>query len=290
MVISKEQNSDIILYLPESLEEALEVISKEDTIILAGGTDLMVRRKRPSGLIPKFDKNTVFIANLQELKKIYIEREYLNIGTACTFSKITDSELVPEYFKVVIKDIASPAIRNTATIGGNVCNASPAADILPLLYALEAELVVQNTKGKRVVFIEDFIAGPGKHILGSDEVLREIRIPIVNFNKYYYKKVGTRKATAISKLSFIGFIAVDQDIIKDVRIAFGAVAPTIVKSKKVENELIGQNINEISNMSEDIIEEYSDLINPIDDQRSSKEYRKQVAKNLLIDFLGLNKE
>ena len=287
MVISKEENSNIILYLPESLKEALEVISREETIILSGGTDLMVRRKRPSGLIPRFDKNTIFVANLAELKKIYTLRNYLHIGAACTFSEISNYELIPDYFKIVIKDIASPAIRNVATIGGNICNASPAADILPLLYALEAELVVGSLKGDRIIFIEDFIVAPGRNVLGSDEILKEIRIPIVNFNEYYYKKVGTRKATAISKLSFIGFINVEEDVIKDVRIAFGAVAPTIVKSKKMENELIGKNINNLDEISEELIEDYSDLINPIDDQRSNKNYRKQVAVNLLKDFLKL---
>ncbi|MBC2580381.1 xanthine dehydrogenase family protein subunit M [Clostridium sp. DJ247] len=275
----------MVNHIPKDLEEALSIINKEETIILSGGTDLMVRRKRPAGLIPSFDKSTVFISHLKELKKIYIDEKFLYIGAACTFSEIRESKLVPNYFKEVIADIASPAIRNIATIGGNICNASPAADILPLLYALESELVVKSVEEERIIPIKDFITGPGKHIMKKNEILKEIKISLVDFNKYSYKKVGTRKATAIAKLSFIALAKLNNRIIDDIRISFGAVAATIVKSKDVENKLIGKSIKDVDLIKDEIINEYSKLINPIDDQRSNKRYRKQVSINLLKDFL-----
>lgn len=272
-------------YIPKDLEEALAIIDKEDAIVIAGGTDLMVRRKRSSGLMPNFDKTTVFISRLQELKNIKKEDNFLIIGAACTFTEIAESNLVPDCFKEVISDIASPAIRNIATIAGNICNASPAADILPLLYALEAELVVKSIAGERIIPIENFIIGPGKHILNKNEIVKEIKIPLVDFNKFYFKKVGTRKATAISKLSFVAFAKINDDIIEDIRISFGAVAPTIVKSKELENKVVSKNVNDIKLIKDQILNDYSLLINPIDDQRSNKKYRKQVSLNLLNDFL-----
>lgn len=272
-------------YIPKDLEEALNIINKEETIVIAGGSDLMVRRKRPSGLLPNFDKTSVFITRLKELKKIYKEGNFLMIGGGCTFTEISESNLVPDYFKDVIGDIASPAIRNIATIAGNICNASPAADILPLLYALEVKLVVKSISEEKIIPIEKFIVSPGRTVLNKNEIVKEIQIPLSDFNKFYFKKVGTRKATAISKLSFVAFGKVNDDIIEDVRIAFGAVAPTIVKSKDIENKIINKNIVDIKSIKDDILNDYSILISPIDDQRSNKEYRKQVSLNLLSDFL-----
>lgn len=278
--------SSIMTYIPKDLEEAIDIINKEDAIILSGGTDLMVRRKRSSGLIPNFDKNTVFISRLKELKNLYKDDKFLSIGAACTFCEIEENNLVPYYFKEVIAELASPAIRNIATIGGNICNASPAADIVPLLYALEAELVLKSVGGERIVYIKDFIIGPGKHVLCKNEILKEIKIPLIDFNKFYFKKVGQRKATVISKLSFIAFAKLNSIIIEDIRISFGAVAPIIIKSKEIENKLIGKSIKDIDLIRGKVIDEYSKLINPIDDQRSNKKYRKQVALNLLKHFLS----
>lgn len=272
-------------YIPKNLEEALDIIDKEDAIIIAGGSDLMIKRKRPSGLLPNFDKSTVFISRLKELKKIYKEDNFLIIGAACTFTEIAESDLVPDSFKEVISDIASPAIRNIATIAGNICNASPAADILPLLYALEGELIVKSVNEERIIPVEKFITGPSKHTLNKNEIVKEIKIPLESFNKFYFKKVGTRKATAISKLSFVAFARVNNDIIEDIRISFGAVAPTIVKSKDIENRIVSKNVNDIQSIKDSISNDYSELINPIDDQRSNKKYRKQVSLNLLNDFL-----
>lgn len=285
MVDNNINKKDIVTYIPENLKEALEILDKDEVIILAGGTDLMVRRKSPTGLIPRFDKNTLFINNLKEIKNVYKDNNYLNIGSACTLSQISSSNVVPDYIKTVLSDFASLGIRNVATMAGNICNASPAGDTLPLLYALDAKLSVKSLKEKKIIDIKDFITAPGKNILGKNEMVTEIKIPIEDFNKFYYKKVGTRKATAISKLSFVGFAAVQNNIIKDIRIGFGAVAATVVKSDKLENKIKGKTLEELSLVNNDLINEYSKLITPIDDQRSNKKYRKKVALNLLTYFL-----
>lgn len=285
-MVDNENKKEIITYMPENLQEALDILDKDEVIILAGGTDLMVRRKSPSGLIPRFDKNTLFVNNLRELKNIYKDDSYINIGAGCTLSQISDNNIIPDYIKMVISDFASLGIRNAATMVGNVCNASPAGDTLPLLYALNAKLVIKSLKEEKVVNINDFIIGPGMHILNKNEMVTEIKLPLESFNKFYYKKVGTRKATAISKLSFVGIAKLQGNIVEDIRIAFGAVAATIVKSGSLESKLKQKTVEEIASIKEDIAVEYAKLITPIDDQRSNKEYRKKVSINLLIDFLG----
>ncbi|WP_010236987.1 FAD binding domain-containing protein [Clostridium arbusti] len=285
MVDNNINKKQIVTYMPENLQEALEIIDKDEVIILAGGTDLMVRRKSPSGLIPKFDKNTLFVNNIEELKNINKDDNYINIGAGCTLSQISDNSIIPDYVKEVISDFASLGIRNAATMVGNICNASPAGDTLPLLYALNAKLVIKSLKEEKIVDIKDFITGPGRHILNKNEIVTEIKIPLENFNKFYYKKVGTRKATAISKLSFVGIARLKANVVEDIRIAFGAVAATIVKSDDLEKRFVGKTLEEINSIKGDITDEYAKLITPIDDQRSNKNYRKKVAINLLNDFI-----
>lgn len=274
--------------IPQSISEVLSFISKNEAIILNGGTDLMTRKKTWSGVAPSFDRPVMFINSLRELKNITIEENKLIIGSACTFSQLEKNLIVPEYLKVVIREIASPAIRNIATIGGNICNASPAADILPPLYALGAKVVLTSENKERIVAIKDFILSPGKNILTSKELLKEVIIEDFQRKNFYYHKLGTRKSTALSKASFIGFYDVDNNVIKDIRVAFGSVAPTIICNRDLELDFIGSSIQDMKFKVSRIVERYSELIRPIDDARSSAKYRKAVCLNLLRDFL-LNK-
>lgn len=276
-------------YRPLDLKEALLIRDEKDVYVLNGGTDLMVKKKSQAGLVPEFDKAVMFISQIDELKKIYKDQEHTHIGSGCTFSQITESKEIDNLLKEPAINIASPAIRNVATIGGNICNSSPAADILPALYALEAKLAVQSIKSKEIVGIQDFIKAPSKNILSKDELITEILIPNHNFNRIYYKKVGTRKSTAIAKLSFMGLARVENGKLEDIRLSFGAVGPTIVKSKIIENEIVGRPIDEVLKSLDKIKKQYSEIINPIDDQRSTAVFRKRVCLNLIDYFInGLN--
>lgn len=272
------------VYKPASLKEALDTLSFTDCTVFAGGTDLMVRKKQWSGLAPHFEKPVMFITQLKELKDIYIEKGCLVIGAACTFSELIDSQLIPDYFKAVFRQMASPGIRNTATIGGNICNASPAGDCLSLLYALDASLEIQSGCRKANIQITEFIQGPGKTVLWSDELVSAIRVPLREFNTVKYRKVGTRKATALSKLSFIALADTNENGLADVRIAFGSVAPTVVRSRDIEEELISM-INSGSIDIAEISGDYNIFIKPISDQRSTAFYRKEACKRLLEEFI-----
>ncbi|MCB2293283.1 FAD binding domain-containing protein [Clostridium algoriphilum] len=272
-------------FAPKSKAEALQFINNRECTIIAGSTDLMVKRKKWSGCLPYFNSDVIFISHLQELKNIKTDGKYLMVGAACTLTELQENTLMPPYFKEVILSMASPAIRNIATIGGNICNASPAGDIFPLLYDLDCTLIIESLNYRREIELKDFILGPGKKDLKVKELLVEIKIPVYNFSSFYYKKVGTRKSTSLSKVSFIGFYTLEDERIKDVRMAFGAVGPTIVRSKPVEDRIKGLNKQELESILKEIEEEYFKIILPIDDQRSTAEYRKGVCLNLVRDFL-----
>ncbi|HEY8803909.1 MAG TPA: FAD binding domain-containing protein [Clostridium sp.] len=272
-------------FAPKNKEEALKFINNRECTIIAGSTDLMVKRKKWSGCLPYFNSDVIFVSHLQELKNIRIDGKYLIIGAACTLTELRENTLMPLYFKQVILSMASPAIRNIATIGGNICNASPAGDIFPLLYDLDCTLIIESLSYRREIELKDFILGPGKKDLKVGELLVEIKIPTNNFSSFYYKKVGTRKSTSLAKASFIGFYTLEDEKIKEVRMAFGAVGPTIVRSKPLEDRLKGLNKEELESILVEIEEEYFKIIVPIDDQRSTAEYRKGVCLNLMRDFL-----
>jgi xanthine dehydrogenase FAD-binding subunit len=271
-------------YKPKTLQEALEILEFEDCTVFAGGTDLMVKKKQWAGLEPSFDKPVMFISEIKELTALYRDDKYIFIGAACTLSLLIDSEIIPSFYKDVFVEMASPSIRSTATLGGNICNASPAADSLPLLYALDAILLIENSCRKMEVPIDEFITGPGRNILKTGELITAIKIPIKEFTVAAYRKVGARKSTALSKLSFVGLANIDHEGLHDIRLSFGAVAPTLVRNRGIEEEIVSMYSSGFIDMYE-INKYYGVLIKPIDDQRSTAEYRKSVCLRLLADFI-----
>lgn len=271
-------------YLPKTINAALQILNSENVIVYAGGTDLMVRYKNEASLLPMFDKNILYIGQIDELKKVYENNEEIVIGAGCTLASLLINEHVPEILKKAIRGAASPAIRNMGTIGGNICNASPAGDTLPVLYSLNSRCSVISEGLERTINIEDFIYGPRRTVLEKNEMLKSITIPKENFNIVHYEKVGARKASAISKLSFAGLCNVENGRVQDLRISFGAVGATVVRLKEAENLIIGRQINTLDKFIKEAIEIYDKNINPIDDQRSTAQYRKIVVMNLIKYF------
>jgi CO/xanthine dehydrogenase FAD-binding subunit len=258
-------------YRPKNLTHALEIISKNRTTVLAGGTDLMVKRRRWGKMAPLFEHSVTFISHLKELHSIEMNGNVVKIGAACTYSQLLAHSLVPEQWKTVFSQIASPAIRNRGTIGGNICNASPAGDALPLLYALDASVLIRKADGMRECAISDFMLGPGETVMGHNELLCEIIVPVKKFERFYYRKVGSRRANSCAKVSFIAFAALSGGKISDIRISFGAVAPMIVRSRENEKTLFGKDRRGIQNMVADVETRFSRVLQPIDDLRCSRE-------------------
>ena len=272
-------------FIPSTLKEALEVLDKHDCYIMAGGTDLMVVKHQRSGLIPNFDKDVCYISNLEELQYIFEDEKGVHIGAGTKFSDIEENELVLEILKQIIHELASPNIRNMATMAGNIANASPAGDSIVGLYLLDAELELVNINGSRMMPIKDFIFGVRKIHREKNELIKEIFIPHHDDLNTYWRKVGSRAAESISKITFAGGYEVENGKVKDLRMAFGSVSITCVRDRKVEEKYIGMSVEELHNHVEDVIKDMGKFVQPITDQRSTKEYRYKVAMNILKDFI-----
>lgn len=273
---------------PKSLEEALKF--RRDTLctLVAGGTDIMVQYKGSPGTKLALSTPLLFVDQIDVLKQVEVNDGFIEIGAACTYSYLLDHEHIPEILKDAIRDIAAPAIRNRGTIGGNICNASPAGDTLPLLYVFDAQVVTQSFEGEKIIPISQFITGPRKISLDCTSLVTKIMIPVVKDSSYmFFEKIGNRKADAIAKVSIAGKMEVEHDKIKSVAFAFGAVGPTIVRDKTIESQLIGETFPLSKAKIEEIIKSYTSIINPITDHRSTADYRKRVALNLLELYLNM---
>ena len=270
------------LIIPHNLNDALERMSKQKLTIFAGGTDLMIKRRTQSlGL--QFDHDVLLISELKELKTIIADGSSLFIGAAATISEILAHPKIQDLIKAPLREIGSVAIRNTATLGGNIVNASPASDVLPMLVALDARVVCRSKlRGEFKIAVELFITSPGRTMLKQDELVTGIAIPMTDFNVFSTVKVGARKANAISKLSFFGAASFNMDKVIDVRIAFGAMGPKVIRDPIIEYNLVNTKLKYWLDMA---LPAYGALLNPIDDLRSTRAYRKEVALNLLEDFI-----
>ena len=280
-----------LAYRFERLDQTLNQLSKADCAIMAGGTDLMVLYKSHRGIPPKIYKPVVFIDHLSELKLVYQNGKDLHIGACCTYSELLNHPLIPVPLKDSIKTIAAPAIRNRGTLGGNICNASPAGDTLPLLYLFNAKLLLRSENGERTVAISDFIQGVRRVDRSPNELLTEIILPsVINDDAHVvFEKVGNRNADAIAKVSFAGYLKENAGRIEDARFVFGAVGPTMVRSVDIEKMLLGKTLPLADADITQVVAAFDQIIKPIDDQRSTALYRKTVALKLLQYFLKMKR-
>ncbi|HPZ07309.1 MAG TPA: xanthine dehydrogenase family protein subunit M [Candidatus Eremiobacteraeota bacterium] len=268
-----------------SLEHLFDLAEKGMTnpYFLAGGTDLLIKIKDDL-LIPPF--TVLDISGLQELRSIHFEQDYVRIGSLVTHGEIEkhpELRLLFPSLTDACHGVGSPQIRNRATIGGNIGNASPAADSIPPLYVYGAELHLVNSKGERWVKIEDFFTGPGKTIRNPVEIIKEIRIPAEKRDYGTYLRLGQRKALAISKISLALAGKKKNGSMEDVKIALGAVGPTVIMAVETSLYLRGKELSsEVIKEAGNIIEKEAE---PITDLRSSKEYRKKMCSTLLVKAL-----
>lgn len=268
----------------KNINEALDFRASNDSVIFAGGTDLMVEHLRGSNLIAKFDKPILFINDIDELKGIKEDENNIIIGALTTFDEIIKSDLTPQVLKDSSSGIAGPPIRNIATIGGNICNASPSADSLPSLYAMGAVLILKSKNSQREVKIKDFITGVSKTILKNDEILTHIIIPKKDYKYSFYRKIGTRKANALSKLAICALVCKENDKYR-FKISFCTLGITITRDESIEEKYIVSDVNEWKNNIKSIQEAYSSIMNPRNSARSTALYRKKCALNLIEYFL-----
>jgi CO/xanthine dehydrogenase FAD-binding subunit len=232
------------------------------------------------------EHDLLMLQKIEELHEISVKDGITHIGACATQTDILESSLLWGVFRDVVSCMSCPAIRNLATIGGNICNASPAGDLILLMSLLDANVVVQSLHGRKTIKIHDFITGPGKTVLKEDELLTEFCFEdSLRSYSYFYKKVGTRKANALSKLSFAGAAKYSGNTVSDIRIAIGAVAPVVVRSAEIEKLFSNRSRQELNDSSYSISKLYEKHLKPIDDQRSNAMYRKKVSLNLLKYYI-----
>ncbi len=266
-----------IFAAPHSLEEALSILSRHnDTVVLAGGTDLWPQwssgEPRPERLLS--------LHRLARLRIIALEDDFLRVGAACTHSDLIQSETVGRAcpnLPAAAATIGAAQIQNQGTVGGNLVNASPAADLPPVLAAAGALVELTSLHGVRQVALDAFYRGYREIDLRPDELVTAVLVPPLPAGaEEHFRKVGTRQAQAISKV--VGACRLrraNDGTILEAGIAFGSVGPTVERARGLEAWLVGQI------PTDDIAEEAAglarDLVRPIDDLRSTAEYREHVC-------------
>lgn len=276
---------DYELTAPHTLAEALALLAREPGVWkpFAGGTDLMVLLEAGKLEHRKFLR----LWRLPELKGIEVAAKSVTLGALTTYTEVLQHPLLQEEFPLLgraARETGGVATQNRGTLAGNIVNASPAADTPPALLVYDAELELISAGGTRRVPYLGFHTGYKQMGLRPEELIRAIRLPRLGWSRrHYYRKVGTRKAQAISKVCFAGVAEVADEVLRDVRIALGSVAPTVVRALKTEAAVRGRRAD-----AETIAAARQALageIAPIDDMRSTARYRLRVAQNLLEDFL-----
>ena len=232
-------------------------------------------------------RHYVNIWGLPELRGIEATDTHVTLGALTTYTDVQSHSILQSEFPMLCQaasETGGLAIQNRGTLGGNIVNASPAADSPPALLAYDAEIELISTAGSRWLPYRGFHTGYKQMLIAPHELLARIRMPRNTRNAtHYYRKVGTRKAQAISKVCLAALAKLDHDQIGDVRIALGSVAPVVVRCLQTEDALRGQKPDSATIKSACAM--LAKEISPIDDIRSTADYRLQVAKNLLTDFL-----
>jgi carbon-monoxide dehydrogenase small subunit/xanthine dehydrogenase small subunit len=265
-------------FRPRTLEEAIEMLAQRPGEIrpLAGGTDILVQamdRKVGRGVL--FD-----VTGIEELRGIEERGDHLWIGAATTHTEMMASAAVARFapaLPAACAVVGGPQIRNRGTLGGNLANASPAADTVPPLYAADAVVEVVSVSARREVPIDRFFTAPRRSVLAGDELILGVRVPRREGVRGAFLRLGQRRAQAISKVSVAVGIAFEDGAPEWVRVALGSVAPTVVRAPRAEKILLAGGPDALREAREVVMEE----IAPIDDLRSTREYRRRMAGVLL---------
>ncbi len=264
---------------PTTVEECCSILKEygSDAKILAGGTDIVPRLKNK---IWK-PKAVVGIFNIPGIDSITVTKEGLELGAAARLRKISLEQSLEKDYKVIMEaagHVSSMQIRNIATIGGNACNASPSADAIQGLIAMDAKAVIAGPSGTREVDLADFFTGPGKTVLEAGEFLLKFKVSAPKAGTgAVYKKFAIRGDTDISIVGVACRLILQKDgTVEDARISLAAVAPKPIRVPEAEKLLIGKKLT--ADLIEQAAEAAEKSCTPISDQRATAEYRKQMVR------------
>jgi len=265
-----------------TVDEALEALAgRAGARPVAGGTDLAVVLADSPSAPPLL----VDVAGISALRGIRRTAEGLSIGAATTIAEIASRTDLPACLGQGARAIGSPQIRNLATIGGNVCNASPCGDTLSPLVALDAAFVLRSRTGSRTVPAGTFFVGPKKTVLAAGELLVEVLIPAARLaGRSAFRMIGKRNGQVISQVNAAVWLALEGGVIREARAAVGSVAPVPLRLPAAERLLAGKKIAGLD--VEAVLAAVDAEIAPITDVRASLAYRRQVTRSLFADALA----
>jgi CO/xanthine dehydrogenase FAD-binding subunit len=280
-------------HAPTSLEEVAELLTslRGEARPAAGCTDLMVQWAAPSAS----NVALVSLRHVPGLAEIRQESERVCfVGAMARLSQVARSPVLRRHFPALggaAGLVGSPSIRNRATIGGNICNASPSADTVPPLLAYDAEALIWGRDGERTIPLEEFFLGPGRSALRRGEILKGLRLPTESQKRANFEKLGQRKAMEIAIVNACASLCMGRDgTCFHVRIALGAVAPTPIRAPEAESILEGKRIDEDLVMK--AASAAAAAAQPISDHRASAEYRRRMVcvltERLLLRLGGLS--
>ena len=271
----------LALERPRSLKAALSMLAANTQLMpIAGCTDVYVGLQFGAVKEQRF----IDIWPLDELRGITLKDDVLRIGALTTYTELIESKVVAKRLPMLVaaaREVGGMQIQNRGTLGGNIANASPAGDTLPVLAAANAKVVLRSTQGERLVPFESFYTGYRASVRQADELIVAIEFPAID-GRQWWRKVGTRRAQAISKVMIAGVrgAGVRGAGVRsaEVRVAFGSVGPTVILAKNAAAVLAAGGT--VGAARAELMKE----IAPIDDVRSTREYRARVAANLLAEF------
>jgi aerobic carbon-monoxide dehydrogenase medium subunit len=268
---------------PKTIEEAIVLMNQygQKAKVIAGGTDLIPQMKRGE-LKPNY---VLSLNQIESLRKIQFTKEAgLKLGALCTIAEIEKSKVIREEYPVLAQAasaLGSIEIRNRGTVGGNLCNAAPSADMAPSLLVLGARAAIASSKGERVVPLEEFFVGPGKTVLETHEILVRLEVPAMKPRSAgEYIKLGIRKAMDIAVAGVAAVLSLDagHGFCVEAKLALGAVAPTPMRAGKAEKALEGKKIDlEVMELA---AKSASEEASPITDIRASEVYRRAMVRVL----------
>lgn len=269
---------------PRTLFEAYERLAAGPTRPIAGGTDVMVQITGELGPIPE---RMLDISRIDELRGISLEAGFLVLGARTTYTEIRRSALCREHLRVLVEaaaTIGAAQIQNRGTIGGNIANASPAGDMLPILLAADGTILVGGQRGEREIAAKDFFIAYRTTALAPDELILQVRIPLPPGRELRFRKVGTRRAQAISKVVMaLAWEDFGSTGWSNVRVALGSVAAVPIRARATELVLEG------SRPTPEVVDRAAATLAgelwPIDDVRSTAVYRRTVSARILHRLL-----
>jgi CO/xanthine dehydrogenase FAD-binding subunit len=269
---------------PKHLFEAYERLAAGATTPIAGGTDVMVAITGELGPVPE---RMLDLSRIDALRGIALEANGLVLGARTTYTEIRRSALVREHLPALVEaaaTIGAAQIQNRGTLGGNIANASPAGDTLPILLAADAVILLGGQRGEREVPANEFFLEYRKTALAPDELILQVRFPLPPGREVRFRKVGTRRAQAISKVVLaVAWRDLGAHAWSDVRVALGSVAATPVRATATEAVLDGA--RPTPEVADRAAEALAAELDPIDDVRSTAEYRRAVAARVLHRLL-----